>query len=201
MNDDDLMTAVRRPFATVHMDTPVDAVVRRGRVLRRRKRLPALVAATAAAAAATVFAVLPSGHPAAPAPAPRLAAWTVTRAGDGTLSIVIRELKDPAGLQARLRADGVPARVAFDASNTMNPRLPAGCHAPKMSDEANAKLQGKILLPAAAAGPGGFGGIPIIRIRPSAIPAGIGLYLGVSASATSANAGVDLVVTSPQCTG
>jgi hypothetical protein len=196
MNDDELMTAVKEPFSAVEMSIPVDTVIRRGRVLRRRKRLPALAAAAAAAAA--VIATVPAGHPVGQA---RPAAWTVTRNTDGTLTVAIHELKDPSGLQARLRADGVPARVAFDSSNDMSPSLPAGCVAPQMSDEANAKLQEKILLPPEKAHTGGFSSLPILRIRPSAIPSGIGLYLGVSASATNAYAGEDLVRATPQCTG
>ncbi len=43
----------------------------------------------------------------------QLTAWTVTRQADGNISVTIRQLKDPAGLQATLRADGVPATVTF----------------------------------------------------------------------------------------
>jgi hypothetical protein len=43
----------------------------------------------------------------------RLAAWTVTKEGDGGIFLKIRELRDPAALQRRLRADGVPASVVF----------------------------------------------------------------------------------------
>jgi hypothetical protein len=75
-----------------------------------------------------------------------------------------------------------------------------------MSDEANAKLQDKILpppdtVPQAPQSPSGFGNISMLRIRPSEIPPGIGLFLGVSASASNAYVGVDLVRVTPQCTG
>ena len=41
-----------------------------------------------------------------------------------------------------------------------------------------------------------------LYINPAAIPADIGLSIGVDvASASSYNVGVDLVVTSPRCTG
>ena len=43
----------------------------------------------------------------------QLAAWTVVKQADGTIFVKIRELRDPAGLQATLRADGVPASVVF----------------------------------------------------------------------------------------
>jgi hypothetical protein len=52
-----------------------------------------------------------------------VAAWTVARQTNGSIQVTIRELRDPAGLQATLRdpaslqatlrADGVPASVTF----------------------------------------------------------------------------------------
>jgi hypothetical protein len=182
-------------------------------------------------------------------------------------------MKDPAGLQATLRADGIPARVTFDPLHWMTQPLPAGCAAPKMSDLANAQLQSKILTPAAivayrqnlrhepstwyvtytvdgqvkhlmvhgSAASGSLmnslqklrkehaehitvyatngrmpsslqkvhkreeedaAGRSALYINPAAIPAGIGLSIGVDvASPSSFGVGVDLVVTSPQCTG
>jgi hypothetical protein len=178
-------------------------------------------------------------------------------------------------LQARLRADGIPARVTFDPVHAMTQPLPAGCTAPDMSGPANAGLQTKILTPPAiwayhqqqrqrvqslpvrftytmnghvehATVPrGGLGwykeqqqlmkegaeditmtglavpsdmpsslrtlqgkemhdaaGRPALYINPAAIPAGIGLSIGVDvASPSDFNVGVDLVVASPQCTG
>jgi DNA-binding transcriptional regulator YdaS (Cro superfamily) len=180
-------------------------------------------------------------------------------------------MKDPAGLQATLRADGIPARVTFDPSRSTTQPLPAGCAAPRMSDSANAQLQGRILTPPAieaylqqewqraaqeplhitytvngqvnhetvrngsdwqgklreehatdiivnTAGdtsplPGPLqklqekeeqdpSGRFALYIYPPAIPAGIGLSIGVdAASLSSFSFGEDLVVTSPQCTG
>ena len=52
-------------------------------------------------------------------PDTQLAAWTVARQADGSIKVTIRELRDPAGLQQRLRADGVPASVTF--SGQQNP--------------------------------------------------------------------------------
>ena len=42
-----------------------------------------------------------------------LPAWTVTKLSGGDISVTIRELKDPAGLQGMLPTDGVPASVTF----------------------------------------------------------------------------------------
>jgi hypothetical protein len=158
----------------------------------------------------------------------------------------------------------------------MTQPLPAGCIAPKMSDEANAQLQGKILSPPAIwawrqqlrqrtmsvpititytlnghpgqatfsrqHGPAWYEEVRRLRnegaenikisglgtgatmpsnlqklqeretqdasgryalyINPAAIPAGIGLSIGVDiTSPDNFNIGVDLVVTSPACTG
>ena len=63
-------------------------------------------------------------HPAGPeassapssAPSARLAAWTVTRQADGDITVTVNELRDPAGLQRTLRADGVPASVTLPAN-------------------------------------------------------------------------------------
>lgn len=263
MNDDELITLVKEPFADVHMTMPLDQMVRCGRAVRaRRRRLRGLAgAATLAAGGVAVVALLvPGGHPATA----QMAAWTVSTDPDGGITVTVNQMKDPAGLQARLRADGIPARVTFDPLNWLTQPLPAGCTAPKMSDRANTQLQEKILTPPAIlayqqqlkrlkpatlhvvyrvngqvkhatlpASPGwlqklrkitkhaqhitvsGLGGaLPRslqkqekeerdgLYINPAAIPAGIGLSIGVDVTSRSDfGYGVDLVVTSPQCTG
>lgn len=111
MNDNTVIAAVREPFTAVQMVTPVEQIVRRGRAVRARRRIAGLAAAAAVAAAATVAvtALLPAGHPAGA----QLAAWTVIRQANGTIYVTIRELRDAAGLQNTLRADGVPVSVTF----------------------------------------------------------------------------------------
>jgi hypothetical protein len=264
MNDDKLTTLLREPFADAHMTTPLDQVVRRGRAVRtRRRRLRGLTGAVtlAGSTAAAVALLVPGGHQ---VPA-QLAAWTVTRDSDGGITVTVNQMRDPGGLQATLRADGVPARVTFDPVRALNQPLPAGCAAPRMSGQANGELQTKILTPPAIwaylqrqrqrieSVPVRFTytlhghvehatvprrgllwydklqqlrkegaqhitiarlGIPYtvpsslrrprgaLYINPAAIPAGIGLSIGVDvASASSYNVGVDLVVASPRCTG
>jgi hypothetical protein len=64
MNDDDLMTAVRNSFTSVHVTTPVEQITRRGRALRARRRIPALAGALAVAAAAAL--AVTSLHPGTP---------------------------------------------------------------------------------------------------------------------------------------
>ncbi|MGP8000378.1 MAG: hypothetical protein ACLPKI_24120 [Streptosporangiaceae bacterium] len=116
MNDDELITTVRESFTGVHSTTPVNQIVKRSRAVRTRRFFPGVAAAlvVAAGAALAVSTLTPASHP----PTPQLAAWTVVKQADGTVSITVREFRDPAGLQRELRADGVPASVIF------NPRLP-----------------------------------------------------------------------------
>ena len=52
----------------------------------------------------------------------RLAAWTVTRQAGGDIVVTIHQLKNPAGLQTTLRADGLPVNVSFSG-----PALSASC--------------------------------------------------------------------------
>jgi hypothetical protein len=146
MNDDELTTMMREPFASVHMTLPLDTVVHRGRTLRRRRSRGLTGAVALAGVAAVAVTVLtPGGQP----PAARLAAWTVTKDSGGGISVTIRQVEDPAGLQATLRSDGVPARVTFASRDWVTKPLPAGCTAPKMSAAANAHLQKEILTPPA----------------------------------------------------
>jgi hypothetical protein len=67
----------------------------------------------AAGAVLAVTALTPASHQAGHHATAQLAAWTVTKLAGGNVSVTIRELKDPAGLQRRLRSDGVPASVTF----------------------------------------------------------------------------------------
>ena len=120
MNDPDVITAVKASYAEIHMDVPLDVIVRRGRRLRAHRRLPALAgaAATVAALALAVAALVPgSGSARAPGRSTgteRLAAWTVVSQQGGSVKVTLRwpHIRDVAGLQDKLRSDGIPARVA-----------------------------------------------------------------------------------------
>jgi hypothetical protein len=76
---------------------------------RRGLTLTAALAVAAGAAALATAALLPASHQ----PPAQLAAWTVIKQPNGTISVTIRELHDPAGLQRTLRADGVLASITF----------------------------------------------------------------------------------------
>jgi hypothetical protein len=277
MNDDELLTRMRKPYGGVRMTTPLDTVVDHGRTLRRGRRLRGLTGAAALAGGIAVVTTLLVPGTARPAQTGKatLAAWTVAKDPDGGITITFNQMKNLAGMQATLRADGVPARVTFNSADELTDPLPRGCTRPNISYQEGAGLQAKILTPPAiyaylhqrrAEHPtqyrwieiparsgnrhaGEFtmkiGGevmnltpgtharrvrVPIggvlgtrlpawlqklanqemnnpsgtsaLYIYPPAIPAGIGLYVGVDIhSWDSFNFGEDLVVTSPQCTG
>ena len=200
----DSLTTARDSLTGVHVTTPLDTIVRHGRVRRRRHRLAGLAGAVAVAVGAAVAgtALLPAGHPASHQPRVQLAAWTVTRQPGGNVSVTIRQLHDPAGLQATLRADGVPATVTF--LNQLNPACQPwpGAALHGMSTPAGTILFNNVFPPVPAGAPPG-----VIVIRPSALPSGGGVQLaaGFGHAGPGPGAiitiGAGLVRTSPQCTG
>jgi hypothetical protein len=122
MNDTSVSAAVRSRLATahesladVHMGIPVGDILDQARRRRARRRHAALaVAAGTTGSLALTAALLASGGAAGGGTSPaQLTAWTVSRQPNGEIRVTIRELKDPAGLQRKLRADGVPASVRF----------------------------------------------------------------------------------------
>lgn len=110
MNDAEVISEVRDRFGEVQMDTALETVVSRGRSLRRRRTIPGAVVAVAAA---VVVALAATGTLPGRGPRADLAAWTVTRTPAGLVTVTVRQLNDPAGLQRTLRADGVPSFVRF----------------------------------------------------------------------------------------
>ena len=192
----DSLTAARDSLTQVHMTTPLDTIVRHGRARRRRHRLTGLAGA-AVVAVGTVLAVtalLPASHPASHQPRVQLAAWTVVQQPGGIIHVTISELRDPAGLQAALRADGVPASVSFgNGQQTACRPYPGG----GFTTSANPALINSVFPPS---GPG-----TSVSIRPSALPRGTGVLL---AFLQRSQPGVPLiqmeaavVQASQQCTG
>lgn len=187
MTDDDLITLVRAQRSNVHMDIPVEQIVGRGRTLRARRRLPGVAAGALAVAAAAVLAVTalqPAAHQGSrPLPA-QLDAWTVTKQADGTITVTVRQLRDPQGLQRTLRADGVPATVTFFGHE------PRTCQRyPGMSAALMAEVFGEH-------------GPPLV-IHPKALPHGAGVLLspGHYPHGAPIALAAGLVRTSPGCTG
>ncbi len=203
MTDDELLTAVRESFAGARLNAPLDATIQRGHALRARRRRGGLATAIVLAAGLAVAGVVSSGagQPAPTAgatPPTRLAAWTVTKGPGHTLTILVRQLRDPAGLERTLRDDGVPSAVAFQGGTLSDtPPLPRPCRDVHMSDRANADLQGKIIGPGLAPDPHAVA----LVIHTAQIPRGIGLNLTVQVSRRGYGWSLGLVQASPACTG
>ena len=190
MNDTELITAVRASVADAHTTTPVEQIISRGHAVRARRRVRSLAAALAAAAglAVAMTALLPASHPAGHRPGARLTAWTVAKQPDGDVSITIRELYNPAGLQRKLRADGVPASVTFVGGRS----YPSSCRA----YPAGRALLQKVFPPHPGAA------TTAIVIRPSALPAGAGVYLNDTSNPYGyIGLHLGLVHASKRCTG
>jgi hypothetical protein len=182
MNDNDTLAAVRDSLTTakgslagVHMNTPTDAIAREGRARRRRHTLTSLTGATAAVAGAAlaITALACPGHPASQSGSParhpdtvRLAAWTVAKQANGDITVTVRQLSDPSGLQSTLRADGVPASVTSVAFPDPSCRPYPMTQALFTSVYPAQKTTGA--------------GTTILTINPSALPSGAGVRLGAA---------------------
>jgi hypothetical protein len=198
MNDNELITAVRQSVVDVHTTTPVEQILRRGRAARARRRIPVLIGALGAAAAAAlaVTTLLPGTHHPRPQPHAQLAAWTVTTQADGNIRVAIRELHNPAGLQARLRRDGVPASVTFIGHPNPACRPWPGAPLYGRSTPAGTILFNDVFPPMPPGAPSG-----VIVIRPSALPSGGGVLLEAGFHGHSGAIGAGLVHASKRCTG
>lgn len=218
MNDTELITIVRESFTGVHATTPPDQIARRGRTVRARRRRPLAAGAVALAAGTAVAVFALTARPPAQPPQPtqpgsdQLAAWTVTRQPDGTVRVTIRQLMDPTGLQARLRAVGVPATVTpIGEPNPSCRTYPAGKALlarvftstfefipPSRQSQSNTPQQAPGL-------------VTVLLIHPAALPAGTGVRITasftpvVSSGATRTQHGTvqrpTLVYASQACTG
>lgn len=202
MNDTTLSTAVKNQLAevhdslrTVHLAIPASEIIARARNRRTRHHRSALAGAGAIAVglALAVAALVPgSGTRSANSTGTaQLTAWTVIKQADGDIYVRVRELRDPAGLQARLRADGVPASVIFV------PQQNAACR-PYPADMA---LLERVFPDSYRQGPPPNG---VIVIHPSGLPSGAGVQLAASFGQPPAASGVAapvLVYASSRCTG
>jgi len=187
-NDEALATAVKESVSGVHMTVPVEQITSRSRVRRSRHRISAAAGALAAVAAVALSAttLMSSG----PAASVRLAAWTVTDGPDGNVAVTIRQLRDPAGLQARLRADGIPASVSFTGHPNRACKVDGTDPATEQVFQTprNGHLQDSYT----------------ITIRRSAIPSDAGIEIEASFLPRSGSLGemaLGLVHASPRCTG
>jgi hypothetical protein len=193
MNHSQLLTAVRESFTDVHSATPVEQIIGRGRAVRARRRIPVAAGALAGAAgaAAVLTTVLPAG-PAALQPPARLAAWTVVKQANGDIEVTISQLRDPAGLQGTLNADGVPASVIFRGQSN------SACVSPRthLSWRQFQNIVTGHLQRGSTTG-------DAFSIDPSAIPGGLGLQISSTNVPVGSGyiIGFTIVQASPQCTG
>jgi hypothetical protein len=210
MNDEALREAVRGSFDDVRMRVPVSTLAARGDRLRGRRKMIAAGAGAAAAAAAVLIVTeaVPAAAPHSPTaatvrPSQRvtapsssrpshatLAAWSVTRMHDGTLKVTIRELRDPAGLQTELRADGASV-VVTDSLAT-----PAGCEEWKGSDY----RMGDVVRMANETGLPSPNGLEMY-LSPSDIPSGAALWIAVDGNEVPGPTGFGYFTATPACLG
>jgi len=194
-------------------------------VNRRRRQIAfAAVAVTVTAGAAlAVAAMTPAGQQASRQPPAQLAAWTVSKLVDGNISVTIRELKDPVGLQARLRVDGVPASVTLARQQNPGCRPYAGGTpgAPPRSTpllhrvfprpydglRGNLARAGRARSTVVHGGSNRLGRSPetaVIVIDPSALPSNAGVQISTVYGGQRGVQAVDMptvVYTSRRCTG
>lgn len=105
------MDALKAMWETIPPATPEDLAGARRRLLdgmrtrRRAVTVPRVLVAVAAAGAAVVLTsqVIGTGT----------SAYAVTKGQDGTLTVTLKELRDPDGLEAELATAGVQADVTF----------------------------------------------------------------------------------------
>ena len=168
-------------------------VIRRGDRSRRRfitrLSLGGLSVTVVAAVIIGVIALPTSRQASHPAQA-QLAAWTVVKQADGKISLTLRQFRDPAALQAMLRADGVPVSVTLASQPN-----PACREYPVTGNLHNNLLIEVVALPV---------GRPVVAIiNPSVLPTGAGIQMLVTLGPhdTVLEGAVGLVVAGPQCTG
>jgi len=227
MNDTELRTAVRESVAGIHSATPVAQIISRGRAVRARRRIPAVAGALGAAAGTALVLtallpaghagppsgdqeLLPSGHPASRPVSVRLAAWTVARQANGDIDVTINQLEDPAGLQATLRADGLPVNVTFSGSMLSASCLPYQT-GPVNTLRSVTQIRGEVLVIDPSALPSGAGvaifdepggGLPVLSGNTPTLGAPQGRpSLPPLLTALKGPLAVGLVYASPQCTG
>ncbi len=157
----DSLTAAKGALTETHMNTPLDAIVRRGRATLRRRRLMGLTGTAAVAASAALVVGLTGITGAAPAHDTgtiRTAAFTLVSHANGTVTLTIssRVVFDPGVLQRDLAHDGIPAKVTVGSFCFSRP-APAGLSQVVSFDNKNLTM----------------------TIRPSAMPAGTELSFGI----------------------
>ena len=155
------------------MTTPVEEIISRVRMVRARRRIPAIAGTLAAAAAIVLGLGLTGAFGSAPARSIgtiRTAAFTLTRNANGTDTLTINPhvLIDPGTLQNDLAQDNIPAMVHRGSFCSSNPAPPGFLQVVSFSPQGN--------------GPPASTPVPVqdpaITINPSAMPSGTELSFG-----------------------
>jgi hypothetical protein len=125
---DDVLLQARDALSGTRMETPVEAILAKGRSRRRRRRLAQLSAAVAASGALALGLAIVGSNSSAPAPGTlRTAAFTLARNANGTASLTLNQdqVFNPAALQQALARDGIPALVQTGTYCTSTPAPPS----------------------------------------------------------------------------
>jgi hypothetical protein len=164
MNDNDILDRVSASVSGLHMETPVDAIVARGHVRRRRRTSgTAAVGVAAAAGLALSLVMVDRGQhtPAASNGAVQLASFTLVSNTNGTATLtLIKGIPLDAGaLRQTLAAAGIPAVVNVGRTCDSHPQ-PVG-----LDEVVSPQWRSD--------------GSVVLMITPSAMPAGAELSIGV----------------------
>ena len=116
MTDTEMIELVRQG-TRVSNPTALAQIEVAGRRRRRNRRLGATAAAATAVVAAAL--IIPAALPTS-GPIRTPTAWAVERTSPDTITITIKDLRDPNGLQRALRGDGLAATVSYGASPPCN---------------------------------------------------------------------------------
>lgn len=127
--DDDVFAPVRDSFAGVDLDTSLESVIGRGRLLRRRRRTLAGAATMGAAAVTAVALAVPlatgpatptAGATARPSPVEfadvhvQMAGWSMQGNANGTVTLTFHDFTDLPQLRQALARAGIRAVVQGD---------------------------------------------------------------------------------------
>ena len=178
ITDDDLLAPVRQSLSRLHMQTPVETIIRAGRIRQRRRHAAVGTAATATGVAALIVGTSVTGGHAAPpvgstgplpvastepppvgSPSTRPVAFTLTSAEGGATKLTLYKGQnlDPDALRQALAERGIPALVTVGKFCRTTPE-PAPI--------------GELLTPSEQAGENVF------TINPAAIPPGAEISFG-----------------------
>jgi len=152
----DTITELIREGTAIHSRTTLDQVTRAAR--SRKRRLHGAITAVAVAGSTAGALALQSVGGVAPA------AWAVERSASDTVTVTIAQLRDAAGLQRTLRADGVAASVDYASHPCAYPPAP---------------LLSGIKAFTASTAPGA---LEVVQIHPAALPPGTTLMISINSS-------------------